>query len=70
MARNDLEVMLKAVQPKTVIVHHFDEWRAPFSDGLPESNLRRAQRFARDVKAINGSVNVIISKFFEPHLLD
>jgi len=70
MARNDMEIMLKAVLPKTVFVHHFDEWRKPFSDGLPESNARRAERFVRDVKAIDGSVNVIISKFFEPHLLD
>jgi len=36
---------------------HFDEWHAPYSDGLPESNARRAERFVRDVKAIDGSTN-------------
>lgn len=70
MARNYVDVMLKVLQPKTVFVHHFDEWRKPFSGGLLDSNSRRAQGFARDVKGIDGSVNVIISKFFKPHVLD
>jgi hypothetical protein len=46
MQRNDIAVVLKALQPTTVFVHHFDEWRTPFSDGIPESNLRRAQHLA------------------------
>ena len=67
MARDDTAALLKALQPKTVFVHHFDEWRAPFSDGIPESNARRAQRFARDVRAIDGSIKVIIPESFDPH---
>jgi L-ascorbate metabolism protein UlaG (beta-lactamase superfamily) len=70
MARDDAAVMLKLLQPKTVFVHHFDEWRLPYSEGLPESNLRRAQRFARDVNAIDKSINLIIPKFFESHRFD
>jgi hypothetical protein len=31
MERNDLAEMLKMLQPKTVVVHHFDEWCAPFA---------------------------------------
>jgi hypothetical protein len=50
---NDTAVMLKALRPKKVFVHHFDEWRAAFSEGIPESNARRAQRFTRDVNAID-----------------
>jgi L-ascorbate metabolism protein UlaG (beta-lactamase superfamily) len=65
MTRDDTAAMLKVLQPKTVFVHHFDEWRAALSEGLPESNLRRAQRFARDVNAIDKNINVIIPKFFE-----
>jgi hypothetical protein len=37
---------------------------------MPESNLRRAQRFARDVSAIDKSINVIIPKFFESYPID
>lgn len=70
MASDDASAMLKILRPKTVFVRYFDEWRKPFSEGLPDSNSHRAQRFFRDVKAIDGSVNVIISKFFKPHVLD
>jgi len=37
---------------------------------LPESNLRRAQRFARDVNAIDKNIKVVIPKYFETHTLD
>jgi L-ascorbate metabolism protein UlaG (beta-lactamase superfamily) len=70
MTREERAAMLKPLQPKTVFVHHFDEWRAPYPDGMPESNLRRAQRFARDVSAIDKSINVIIPKFFESYPID
>jgi L-ascorbate metabolism protein UlaG (beta-lactamase superfamily) len=70
MARDDTATMLKALQPKTVFVHHFDEWRAAFAEGIPESNARRAQRFARDVNSIDGRIKVMIPKFFEPHSLE
>jgi L-ascorbate metabolism protein UlaG (beta-lactamase superfamily) len=70
MQRSDLSVMLNALQPKTVFVHHFDEWRAPFSEEFSDSNLKRAQRFARDVNAIDKQIKVIIPKFFERHNLE
>lgn len=70
MQRNDIAAMLKALRPTTVFVHHFDEWRMPFSEGIPESNQRRAHRFARDVNAVDKQINVIIPKFFDRHPLN
>jgi hypothetical protein len=70
MARNDLEEVIKALQPKTVFAHHFDEWRNPIVEGMPESNVRRGQRFARDVKAVDKQIKVVIPEFFEPHSLE
>jgi L-ascorbate metabolism protein UlaG (beta-lactamase superfamily) len=67
MDRNDSAEILKALQPKTVYVHHFDEWRNSISEGLPERNLRRAQRFARDVNSIDKQIKVVIPKFFESY---
>jgi L-ascorbate metabolism protein UlaG (beta-lactamase superfamily) len=32
----DLRSVLKALDPKTVMLHHFDEWRLPISEGMPE----------------------------------
>jgi L-ascorbate metabolism protein UlaG (beta-lactamase superfamily) len=65
MDRSDTEAMLKLLQPKTVFVHHFDEWRAPFSEGLPERSLARARRFTRDVAAIDNGIKVITPRIFE-----
>lgn len=70
MTRDDTAVMLKLLQPKTVVVHHFDEWRTPFSEGLPEPNSRRAQRFARDVNSIDSGITTIVPKFFESHTFE
>ena len=70
MQREDLAVMLKALQPKTVFVHHFDRQNLPFAEGLPEPSARRAQRFARDVNAIDKNIKVVIPKYFETHTLD
>jgi L-ascorbate metabolism protein UlaG (beta-lactamase superfamily) len=70
MQHNDTAVMLKALQPATVFVHHFDEWRTPFSEGIPESNSQRAQRFTRDVNAVDAKITVVIPKFFENHRFD
>jgi hypothetical protein len=69
MSRDDTAEILKVLTPTTVFVHHFDQWRAPFSKGIPESNLRRAKRFARDVNAIDKQIRVIIAKFLELHRL-
>jgi L-ascorbate metabolism protein UlaG (beta-lactamase superfamily) len=67
MAHDDVAAMLTVLQPKTVMVHHFDEWRVPYSEGLSDSNLRRAQRFVRDVNEIDKRIKVIVPKFFDSH---
>jgi L-ascorbate metabolism protein UlaG (beta-lactamase superfamily) len=61
---------LKLLRPKTVIIHHYDEWRTPFSDGIPESNRRRAQRFAKIIKSVDNQIKVIIPEFFKPITLE
>jgi len=70
MSQNDLAEIIKELQPKTVFAHHFDEWRKPFTEGMPESNSRRAQRFARDVSAIDKQIKVVIPNFFDSHNLE
>jgi L-ascorbate metabolism protein UlaG (beta-lactamase superfamily) len=70
MGRNDLAELLKVLQPKTVFIHHFDNWRAPFAAGLAEPNLRRARRVTRDIAAIDSQINVITPKFFASHVLE
>ena len=57
---------LKILRPKTVIIHHYDEWRTPFADGIPDSNRRRAQRFERLIKSLDKQVKVIIPELLEP----
>jgi hypothetical protein len=59
----DLRSVLKTLDPKTVMLHHFDEWRAPISEGMPEGNLRRAQRFADSVRAVNPEIKTVIPDF-------
>ena len=61
---------LKMLRPKTVIIHHYDEWRTPFADGIPESNRRRAERFAKLIKALDNEIRIIIPQFFKPIVLD
>lgn len=61
---------LKILRPKTVIIHHYDEWRTPFSEGIPDSNRRRAQRFERAIKTFDKQINVIIPEFFKPISLE
>jgi len=70
MESNDLAIMLKALQPKTVFVHHFDRQHMPFADGMPEEIMGRTRRFARDVAAIDKNIKVVIPKYFETHTLE
>lgn len=70
MDRNDLAEIIKALQPKTIFLHHFDRWQLPFPDGLPEGTMGRARRFSRDVDAIDKNIKVVIPKFFEPQVLE
>jgi L-ascorbate metabolism protein UlaG (beta-lactamase superfamily) len=61
---------LKLLRPKTLIIHHYDEWRMPFSEGIPETNRRRAQRFAKTIKSFDNQIKVIIPEFFKPITLE
>jgi L-ascorbate metabolism protein UlaG (beta-lactamase superfamily) len=70
MDRNDVAAMLKMLQPKSVFVHHFDEWRAPIAEGMPERNRKRAQRFANDVRAVNPEIKTVIPDFFVSSTLE
>ncbi len=66
----DLKAALRSLQPKVVIIQHYDEWRAPFSQGLPDSNRKRAERFRRDISAIDGGIKVIIPEFLMSYALE
>jgi L-ascorbate metabolism protein UlaG (beta-lactamase superfamily) len=66
----DLRSVLKVLEPKTVILHHFDEWRAPISEGMPEGNRKRAQRFADDVQAVNPEIKTVIPDLFSLFTLE
>ncbi len=61
---------LKIIRPKTVVIHHYDEWRTPFSEGIPESNRRRAQRFERVIKSFDSKIKVIIPELLGTISLD
>jgi len=45
----DLASVLKSINPKVIVVHHSDDWGAPFSEGISEANMKRARAFARAV---------------------
>lgn len=61
---------LKSLRPKTVIIHHYDEWRTPYADGIPESNKRRAQRFERLIKSVDRQIKVITPELLKPVVLE
>jgi hypothetical protein len=61
---------LKILRPKLVIVHHFDEWRAPLSYGISRANMKRAQRLEQEVKAVDREIKVIIPQFLTTYTLD
>ena len=60
----DLALALKTLNPKTIFLHHFDEWRAPIPQGMPAANRKRAQRFANDIRAVNFEIKTVIPEFF------
>lgn len=66
----DLPSVLKILDPKTVMLHHFDEWRVPIAEGMPEGNRKRAQRFANDVRALNSNIKIVIPDFFSLFTLE
>ncbi|HEX9443473.1 MAG TPA: MBL fold metallo-hydrolase [Candidatus Binatia bacterium] len=66
----NLKDALQALKPKTIIVQHFDEWRAPFSQALPQPHRRRAERFQRDILSVDGGINVILPEFLKTYALE
>ncbi|MGZ8477971.1 MAG: MBL fold metallo-hydrolase [Candidatus Binatia bacterium] len=66
----DWAAALKILRPKIVIIHHYDEWRTPYGDGIPESNKRRAQRFERLIKSVDKQIKVIIPELLKPVVLE
>jgi L-ascorbate metabolism protein UlaG (beta-lactamase superfamily) len=70
MDKADLETMIVPLQPKTVLLHHFDRWQLPFADGLPDAALGRGRRFARDINTIDKNIKVVIPKYFETYTLE
>ena len=61
---------LKILRPKTVVVHHYDDWRVPLSSGMTVAVRRRAQRLEQDVKSVDRNIKVIIPDFLQPITLE
>ena len=61
---------IKILRPKTVIVHHYDDWHVPLSSGMTAAVRRRAQRLEREVKSIDRNIKVIIPEFLKPITLE
>ena len=61
---------IKILRPKTVIVHHYDDWRVPLSNGMTAAVRRRAQRLERDVKSADRNIKVIIPEFLQTITLE
>jgi L-ascorbate metabolism protein UlaG (beta-lactamase superfamily) len=59
----DLANVLKTLNPKVIIVHHFDDWGVPFSEGMLEVD-KRAQGFRRAIRSVNSQIRVIIPEAF------
>jgi len=70
MNRADTVSLLGTAPAKTVIVHHFDQWRAHFAEGMPPSSVSRGQRFARDVRRIDKRIKMIVPDFLASYPLD
>jgi L-ascorbate metabolism protein UlaG (beta-lactamase superfamily) len=70
MRGSDLVKIVKELQPKTVLIHHFDRWQMPLADGMPEEIMRRPRRFAREVADIDKNIKVVIPKYFETYSLE
>jgi L-ascorbate metabolism protein UlaG (beta-lactamase superfamily) len=61
---------IKILRPKTVIIHHHDDWRVPFAVGISKSNRNRAQRVENAIKAVDRNINVIVPEYFKTITLD
>ena len=56
---------LKLLRPKTVVIQHYDQWRTPYSAGIPAANRRRAQRFEQIIKSFVAKIKVIIPELLK-----
>jgi L-ascorbate metabolism protein UlaG (beta-lactamase superfamily) len=56
---------IKILRPKTVIIHHHDNWRVPFSAGISRSNRKRAQRVEDAIKWVDRNIKVIVPQYFK-----
>jgi L-ascorbate metabolism protein UlaG (beta-lactamase superfamily) len=61
---------IKILRPKTVIIHHHDNWRAPFSAGISRSNRKRAQRLEDAIKWVDRRIKVIVPEYFKTITLE
>jgi L-ascorbate metabolism protein UlaG (beta-lactamase superfamily) len=61
---------LKILRPKLVIVHHFDDWRAPLAYGVLRPNMKRAQRLEQEVRSVDRDIKVIIPQLLKSYTLD
>jgi len=66
----DFTDAIKILRPKTVVIHHFDEWRAPFTGGISASNRKRAQRVVDQVRSVDGAIKVTIPDFLKTIALE
>ncbi len=65
----DLDAALRAMKPKVIIMHHFDQWRVPFAEGIKSRNERRARHFRRGIKRVDPRIEVVIPEFLKPYVL-
>ena len=65
----DLDAALRAMKPKVIIMHHFDQWRVPFAEGIKSRNERRARHFRRGIKGVDPRIEVVIPEFLKPYVL-
>ena len=56
---------INILRPKTVIIQHYDNWRAPYADGISSSNRKRAQRMNHEIKAVDRNIKVIVPEYFK-----
>jgi len=61
---------IKILRPKTVIVHHYDDWHVPFSGGMTAAVRKRAQRLEQQVKSVDRNIKVIIPEFLKTFTLE
>ncbi len=61
---------IKILRPKTVIVHHYDDWHVPFSGGMTAAIRKRAQRLEQDVKSVDRNMKMIIPEFLKTIALE